>query len=616
LKVRFVSSPRGNYHMTELLAGLCAVARDAGLDAELVISTFPPLQADTVYVVIPHEYYACETATAWPSPDQRARTIALCTENPGASWFEDFCEVAPRFPQILAINRSSLAELHRRGLAADHLQLGYTHHWDGWEGEDRARPIDVTYLVSADPRRDALLAGYGRWLSRRRTVLLLAPPAPKPGARPDYLADSEKFSHLSRAKLLVNLHRSETHSFEWLRVLQAIANGCVVISEPSLDHAPLVPGEDFVVAAADSIPHVALGLLEDPDRLRAIRAHAYETVRRELEMGPAVARLAAAGERLLANGSARRLAADFPSAHETPLSEPQPATPDESARLRSAVGKLATETVELHRAVQRLLERSEGRDPDREAEPVAFTPSYREATPRVSVAITLHNYERDVLDALGSVAASEFEDYEVLVLDDASRDGSLEAVRDFLAEHPWMPAALLRHRVNRGLGASRNALARHARGELMFVLDADNAIYPTALGRLVEALDRDPGATFAYPMISVTHLDQPVGLTSRFAWDPNGFRTGNYIDAMALIRVDDLWVLGGYTEDSRLTSWEDFHLWCACAEAGMRGVLVPEVLARYRKSGHSMLAWTGTDLPMAWSLMHARFPRLVGPAFV
>jgi glycosyltransferase involved in cell wall biosynthesis len=263
--------------------------------------------------------------------------------------------------------------------------------------------------------------------------------------------------------------------------------------------------------------------------------------------------------------------------------------------------------------VERLVERSEGRDPDADPELVALTSSFREAAPRVSVAITLHNYECEVLDALASVSASELENYEVLVLDDASTDGSLEAAREFLLDRPWMPAALLRHRTNRGLGPSRNALAREARGELMFVLDADNQIYPTTLGRLVDALDCDPGASFAYPLISVTRSEQHVGLLSRYAWNPEAFRAGNYIDAMALIRLDDFRAVGGYPEDIRLIGWEDFHLWCAYAESGRRGTLVPEVLARYRQTDHSLLGWTMTDLTVAWSLVHARFPTIVPP---
>ncbi len=611
MKLRFVTSPRGNYHMTELLGGLCAAATDCGYDAGLASSAFPEPRPDTVCVVVPHEHYVCEPASAWPSTEQLQRTIALCVENPFTQWFDRVCELAPQFPEVLAINQSSAAALRGRGIAADHLQLGYTRHWDSWNGHEGPRPIDVTYLGSAHPRRDAIVASYGRWLWPRRTAMLVPPVATKPSARPDYLVDGAKYAHLGQTKVLINLHQEGTSSFEWVRALQAIANGCVVVSEPSVDHHPLVPGEHFVVAAPESIPHVVEGLLLHPPRLDRIRASAYEMVRTGLDMTATIERLIAVAERLVTTRCRPSMnAAPRPEAAAQRASW-ELAPPDEAARLRGAVRNLSTEMLELRRSVQHLLERSQGRDPNGEPELVTLTPTFREARPRVSVAITLHNYEIEVLEALASVEASEFHDYELLVIDDASTDRSLEAVRDFLADRPWLPAALLRHRVNRGLGASRNALARHARGEMMFVLDADNAIYPTALGRLVEALDRDPGATFAYPLIAMHRAGETVGLLSRYAWDPDGFRSGNYIDAMALIVLDDFWALGGYTEDLRLTSWEDFHLWCACAESGRRGRLVPEVLASYRKADHSMLAWTQTDATAAWSVMHTRFPALL-----
>lgn len=137
-----------------------------------------------------------------------------------------------------------------------------------------------------------------------------------------------------------------------------------------------------------------------------------------------------------------------------------------------------------------------------------------------------------------------------------------------------------------------------------------HAIYPTALGRLVEALDRDPGATFVYPLIAVTRSGSPVGLLSRYAWDPAGFTAGNYIDSMALIRLDDYGVLGGFTEDVRLEGWEDFHFWWACAASGRRGALVPEILANYRQTDHSLLS-AQTDTSAAWSLLNAQFPTVV-----
>lgn len=601
--------------MTELLAALAAAARDAGCDAELHGPPFPPSPPDTAYVVIPHEYHVCEPPDAWPSWQQRQRTIALCVENPYTQWFELTARLAPQFPVVLAINRSSVGVLHSRGVEAEHLQLGYTPRWDAWRAEPGPRPIDVTYLGAEDARRDALLAGYGRWWWHRVTTMFVPPVAPKPSSRPDYLVDGAKYAHLRRAQVLVNLHRAGSSSFEWVRVLQAIANGCVVVSEPSNDHEPLVPGEHFAAAAPDAIPHVVEALLGEPERLAAIRESAYGLVKTDLNMAASVERLLETAGRLLQRSHHRSLPGASPpppSSPEDRLSAPGPAS--DAARLRATVRNLGTEALELRRAVQRLAELTAGNDPDGEPELVALTPSFRDARPRVSVAVTLHNYEHEVRDALASVDRSEFEDYEVLVLDDASTEGSLAAVRDFLQLRPWMPAALLQHRVNRGLGASRNALARQSRGEFMFVLDADNAIYPSALGRLVDALDRDPGATFAYPILAVFRAGAPAGLLSRYPWDPDGFAGGNYVDAMAMIRLDDFTALGGYTEDIRMTGWEDFHFWCSCVETGRRGRLVPEILASYRQAEHSMLGWTQTDTTAAWSLMHSRFPTIIPSA--
>jgi len=242
---------------------------------------------------------------------------------------------------------------------------------------------------------------------------------------------------------------------------------------------------------------------------------------------------------------------------------------------------------------------------------MASTPAYRDARPRVSVVVTVHDYEREVIDALTSIADSRFAELEVLIVDDGSSDDSAQAVTDFLTARPWLPGLLVRHPVNLGLAASRSAAVTRGRGEYVFMLDADNGVYPSALGRLVAALDEDPEASFAYAMIAVLEDGRPVSLLSSLPWEPAHLRSGNYIDAMALIRREELLELGGYTTEPRLTGWEDFHLWCSCAKAGRRGLLVPQVLAWYRRHRHSMLADTERSTVAAWSIMRARFPELL-----
>jgi glycosyltransferase involved in cell wall biosynthesis len=222
---------------------------------------------------------------------------------------------------------------------------------------------------------------------------------------------------------------------------------------------------------------------------------------------------------------------------------------------------------------------------------------------RVSVLLTVYNYADLVDQAIGSVAASNYSDYELVVVDDCSGDDSLRVIRETLARFPWMTATVVARGQNQGLAAARNCALEHARGEFVFILDADNQIYPHALARLVAALDEDQGASFAYGIIEQFGPEGPRGLMSWHGWNPGRLRYGNYIDAMAMIRRDALLEVGGYTSDRRLGGWEDFALWCTFAERGSAGVRVPEILARYRTGVHSMLMMTDIDATTAWSAL-------------
>ena len=195
-------------------------------------------------------------------------------------------------------------------------------------------------------------------------------------------------------------------------------------------------------------------------------------------------------------------------------------------------------------------------------------------------------------------------DVELIAVDDASADGSVEAIRDACAEAPWLSTKLVRRSVNSGLpAASRNLALEHARGDLVFILDADNSVLPQGLAKLTTALDDDLDAAFAYGIIEKFDAGGPIGLESWLDWDPERLRHGNYIDAMAMIRRPALEAVGGYPTQSALAGWEDFGLWLAMAEAGMRGIRVPDFIGRYRVLQHSMLSVTNIDQSTAWNVL-------------
>jgi hypothetical protein len=600
----FVSTSRGSPFMTELLSAVSAATASAGHTVDFAFDEFPPLEDRDVYVVIPHEFRAWGNPRRLPDPAQRARTIALCTENPGTEWFEATHQLVGQFAAAMSINRTSTAELRRLGIPCEHLQLGYTSLWDSWLGDPAAeRQIDVLYLGAADPRRDPLLGGCGRHLWRRECQFLVPPLEPRRRPRPDYLSGADKYERLRSARVLLNLHRTTSAALEWMRFLEAICNGCVVVSEPCLDAEPLVAGEHFVAASAERIPLVIDRLLDDPEELALLRRGAYEFVRAELPMGHAADQLAA-------------LAAQLPlqpldTRDPAFMSGAAPAEPAGAAG-KTAAGATSIQARQPRRLLRDISQRvSRGRRPA--VEILAQTPAYAAATPQVSVVVSVHGRARDAVEALAGVAASLRCELEALVLDEARDGRSAAAVRRFLDAHQRLPAALLRRPASRGLADSRNALAERARGEYVFILDADGGIYPSTLERLVTALDADRQATFAYPMVAVFDGDRPVELLSSLPWEPERLKRGDRVDAMALIRRERLLELGGYATDPRLAGWEDFHLWCQCAEAGDHAVHVPQVLGwRRRTASSTPRSETGT--PATWALMQARFPRLLGVA--
>lgn len=612
----FVSIRGQNHFMTELLSVIADAASSCGHDVQMAFDEFPTTPPDTVYVVIPHEFHGFARAEAFPSRAQCGRTIALCTENPGTSWFDATVHLAPHFGARIAINRSSAAELRQRGVSCEHFQLGYSPMWDVWRRDEAvARPTDILYLGARDARRDVLVAGYGRYLWDFRCEFLVPELDERGEPAADYLVGATKHRRLASSRLLINLHRGQSRAFEWLRYLEAACNGCVMLSERTLDHEPLQPGEHFVAADAGSIPLIARHMLDETERLQPISLASYDFVRENLSMAPGVERMAALGEDLLQQSRRRAAHIDdgLTSLPPQPTISRSPQAGPEDRKLETqnmVLRALQLEVRELRRGVAALTCAQAGTSS--EIQETFCTDSRQAATPRVSVLITLHNYEREIQDALASVAASSWEDLELLVLDDASSDRSLDAALTFMSARPWLNASLLHSPVNRGLAHSRNELLRRSRGEYVFILDADNGVHPPALERLVAALDEDPQASFAYSMIAVYDAGKPYFLLSSSPWKPGRLRGGNFIDAMALLRRADLIELGGYVTDPRLTGWEDFYLWCKCAEQGRRGVLVPQVLAWYRRRRHSMLlSETESSTTVAWSIMRERFPRLL-----
>jgi glycosyltransferase involved in cell wall biosynthesis len=115
--------------------------------------------------------------------------------------------------------------------------------------------------------------------------------------------------------------------------------------------------------------------------------------------------------------------------------------------------------------------------------------------PHVSVVINFLNGEKFIQEAIDSVLAQTYGDWELLLVDDGSTDGSTEIARACVSRFPEK-VTYLEHEghQNKGSGASRNLGIRKARGEYIAFLDADDAWFPQKLQKQTEILDAAPEA--------------------------------------------------------------------------------------------------------------------------
>jgi glycosyltransferase involved in cell wall biosynthesis len=92
--------------------------------------------------------------------------------------------------------------------------------------------------------------------------------------------------------------------------------------------------------------------------------------------------------------------------------------------------------------------------------------------PLVSVLMPVYNRERLVVDAIRSIQSQTFEDWELIILDDASTDSTLDVCRRFESEDPRI--RVIASEQNLGIGHSRNRLLSEATGKYVAIHDSDD----------------------------------------------------------------------------------------------------------------------------------------------
>lgn len=207
----------------------------------------------------------------------------------------------------------------------------------------------------------------------------------------------------------------------------------------------------------------------------------------------------------------------------------------------------------------------------------------------LSIVITNHNYARFIGDALESVARQEWGPTELIVIDDASTDNSLEVIEQGLAgigDLTW--TELLVNPQPLGKLGSLNRVMDRVRGEYMIVLDADDYLSEVyarrCVGELRYAHARDEKFGIVYTDCNLIDAGgRWIGTGRSSAFDAGFLDWRSYIPAPAAVLTEAMRSAMPFVETIREAA--QHHVWQRVVKAGWKGLHLPEPIFYYRMHG-------------------------------
>jgi glycosyltransferase involved in cell wall biosynthesis len=214
--------------------------------------------------------------------------------------------------------------------------------------------------------------------------------------------------------------------------------------------------------------------------------------------------------------------------------------------------------------------------------------------PLVSVLITVYNRENYLAAAIQSALDQTFTDFELLIVDDASTDGSFEVARRYETDSR---VKIFRNEHNLGQFPNRARAAELARGRLLKFVDSDDLIYRHSLAIMVEAMEAHPDAALALSHSSPQEeLPYPRKLSPVEAWRKEFLGRGclSCGPSSAILRREAFMKVGGFGPWGVLN---DIDLWYRMASR-WPVVLLPPGLAWWRR--HDQQEFTKDNAVMTY----------------
>lgn len=200
--------------------------------------------------------------------------------------------------------------------------------------------------------------------------------------------------------------------------------------------------------------------------------------------------------------------------------------------------------------------------------------------PLVSVLMTVYNREKYIAEAIESVMASTYQNWELIIVDDQSRDNSVAIAKSYAAKDERIQVYI--NAQNLGDYPNRNKAASYAKGKYLKYVDADDRIYPYGLEQLVFYMEQFPEAGYG-----LCSLPQDKVRIFPFQLTPDESYRRHYLEQQlfhkaplsSIIRKNAFESVNGFSGKQHLG---DFELWNLLSQK-YAVVLLPQGIVWYRE---------------------------------
>lgn len=207
--------------------------------------------------------------------------------------------------------------------------------------------------------------------------------------------------------------------------------------------------------------------------------------------------------------------------------------------------------------------------------------------PLVSVVIPCYNHESFVQDSIQSVIDQTYENIELIIIDDGSKDSSVEKIQEMI------PACKerffrfeFRYRPNKGLSATLNEALEWCEGEYFSPTASDDMMFSkkitTQVKFFLENLDNKIVGLFSgYQIINKENiiLDKIVKKEKKYNFNDLIMHNFDLPAPTAMLKLNEVKMIGGYNENLKI---EDWYMWLKLTEFGSELLYINQPLVKYR----------------------------------